>query len=431
VVRDLARRFAGARTAVAYGRLGLCQSAFGPVATWLAEALNVVTGNFDRAGGSMFPTPAVDLSRLGRRLGVHGSGRFSSRLRKLPETGGMLPAATMAEEMEAGGPGQIRGLLTFAGNPVLSVPSGERLARALTGLDFIVSVDIYVNETTRHANLILPPTWALERSHYDVVFSAIAVRNTAKWSAPVFTPPTGARDDWQILAGLGARLLGLRAGGGRIGRVVARGVEASLLSPDRLLDIMLRTGPHRLSLKRLRDAPHGIDLGPLVSMRDQRVRTPDRRVALAPADLIADLMRVAAWVDERRNGGLVLIGRRHVRSNNSWMHNAPSLVKGPDRSALLMHPDDASARNLKSGDEVRVESRAGGVKVRLEVTADVRQGVVSLPHGFGHQPVKDTLRVAGAIAGANVNAITDDAVVEPLTGTAVLSGVPVTVTATT
>jgi anaerobic selenocysteine-containing dehydrogenase len=427
VVRDLARRFATARTAVAYGRIGLCQSLFGPVATWLAEALNVVTGNFDRPGGSMFATPAVDLTRAARLLGVNGAGRFRSRLRKLPETGGMLPAATMAEEMETAGVGQIRGLLTLAGNPELSVPNGERLARALAGLDFMVSVDIYVNESTRHAHLILPPSSALERSHYDLVFGALAVRNTAKWSPPVFAPGMDAHHDWDILWSLASRIVERRAGGGIVGSLARRALEVARPSPDGVLDLLLRLGPYRLSLKRLRAAEHGIDFGPLVPMRHERVRYPGGRVDLAPADLVADLARVGAWIDEQRDAGLVLIGRRHLRSNNSWMHNVPSLVKGPDRSSLLMNPEDAAARGLTTGDLIRVEGRVGAVEVRLKVTPDVRPGVVSLPHGFGHAAARETLRVACAVAGVNANAITDDAVVEPLTGTAVLSGVPVSV----
>jgi anaerobic selenocysteine-containing dehydrogenase len=427
VVRDLSRRFAEARTAVAYGRIGLCQSLFGPVALWLAEALNVVTGNFDRPGGSMFAKPAVDVARLVRLLGLNGAGRFRSRVRKLPEVGGMLPAAAMAEEIETPGAGQIRGLVTLAGNPVLSVPSGERLETALAGLDFMVSIDLYVNETTRHAHVILPPASALEGSHYDVVFHAVAVRNTAKWSPSVFAATSGAPHDWDILWGLASRIFGHRAGRGLVGYLARRAMGVARPSPDGVLDLLLRTGPYRLSLKKLREAEHGIDLGPLVSMRRERVRHPAALVDLAPADLVGDLARVGAWVDERRDGGLVLIGRRHLPSNNSWLHNVPSLTKGPDRSALMMNLEDATGRGLETGDAVRIDSRAGTAEVRLEVTPDVRPGVVSLPHGFGHASARDTLRVAGTLAGANMNAVTDDALVEPLTGTAVLSGVPVSV----
>jgi anaerobic selenocysteine-containing dehydrogenase len=405
----------------------LCQSLFGPVAIWLLEALNVVTGNFDRPGGSMFPKPAADITRTAHMVGLNGAGRFRSRLRQLPEVGGLLPAATLAEEIETPGNGQIRGLVTLAGNPVLSVPNGERLARALAGLDFMVSIDLYVNETTRYAHLILPPASALERSHYDLVFHTVAVRNTAKWSPPVVRPTKDGRHDWDILWSLAARIVGHRAGGGVVGGVARRAVEAAHGSPDRVLDLMLRTGPYRLSLKKLRQAEHGIDFGPLVPMRHKSVRYRGGMVNLAPPDLVADLARVSAWIDDASHSDLVLIGRRHLRSNNSWMHNAPSLVKGPDRSALLMNPEDATLRGLQRGDRIRVESRVGAVEVRLEVTPNMRCGVVSLPHGFGHSDVKDTLHVAGTVPGANMNALTDDAVVEPLTGTAVLSGIPVAV----
>jgi anaerobic selenocysteine-containing dehydrogenase len=302
VVRDLARRFAEARTAVAYGRIGLCQSLFGPVALWLAEALNVVTGNFDRPGGSMFAKPAVDVARQARLLRLNSAGRFRSRVRQLPEVGGMLPAATLAEEIETPGAGRIRGLVTWAGNPVLSVPSGHRLERALAGLDFMVSIDLYVNETTRHAHVILPPASALERSHYDVVFHALAVRNTAKWSPPVIAATMDAPHDWDILWGLASRLVGHRAGAGLVGYLARRAMEVARPSPDRVLDLLLRTGPYRLSLKKLREAEHGIDLGPLIPMRHERVRHPAAMVDLAPPDLVGDLARVGAWIDEQCDG---------------------------------------------------------------------------------------------------------------------------------
>jgi anaerobic selenocysteine-containing dehydrogenase len=423
--REVARQFAAAPAAVAYGRIGLCHGDFSAAASWLCEALNVVTGNFDRPGGAMFPTAAVDIGPIARRLGVHGSGRYRSRVRGLPELGGTLPAATMAEEMETPGQHQIRAMVTVAGNPVLSVPNGERLDRALGALEFMVSVDLYINETTRHANLVLPPVSALERSHYDLVFHAIAVRNTAKWSAPALPPPAGAREDWDILWGLGARLAAHRAG--PAAGLVRRALAVAKLSPDRVLDLALRAGPHRLSLAKLKAAPHGLDLGALKPMRATRVRTASGKVALAPPDLVADLPRVLAWTKQRDGGELMLIGRRHLRSNNSWMHNLPPLVSGSDRTALLMHPEDAAARGLASGNQVRIKSKTGEVSARLEVTSDVRRGVVSLPHGFGHARARETMRVAGAVGGPNANALTDDGVVEPLTGSAVLSGVHVEV----
>jgi anaerobic selenocysteine-containing dehydrogenase len=431
-IRRIATEFIAARRAVVYGRVGVCQNPFGATASWLVEALNVVTGNFDREGGNMFPNPAVDVARLGRKLVGSSYGRWRTRVRGLPEFGGQFPAAVMAEEMETPGEGQIRAFVTLAGNPVLSVPNGERIARALAGLDFMVSVDYYLNETTRHAHIVLPPRHALERGHYDVVFHALAVRNTVKWSEPVVEADPGGREDWEILYELGMRLGGLRFGLGKpVDRAAKWAWRAGLrLSPDRILDVALRTGPYRgLSLKKLRAAPHGIDLGPLVPASKDRVRTKDGNVQLAPPILIADLPRVAKWVDETRDGGLVLIGRRHIRTNNSWMHNCKSLVKGPDRAMLMMNPADADRLRLADGQQVRVTTRVGTVEARLERTDAVMPGVVSLPHGYGHAAAAEHLRVAGATPGPNINAVTDDHLLEPLTGTAVLGGVPVAVEA--
>jgi anaerobic selenocysteine-containing dehydrogenase len=433
-IRRLAREMATADGAVAYSRVGVCHNEFGPIASWLVDALNVVTGNLDRPGGVMFPTPAADLAAIARHLDLHHAGRFRSRVRGLPELSGMLPAAAMAEEMETPGEGQIRGFVTLAGNPVLSVPGGDRLARALAGLEFMVSIDLYLNETTRNAHLVLPPRHALERGHYDLVFHAIAVRNTAKWSEPVVEPPPDTRDDWDILRDLSVRLLARRGLGARAARP-ARWLSTLLgaLRPEAVIDLALRLGPYGdklapggqgLTLEKLRAAPHGVDLGPLVPSFERRVRTPSGKVELAPPALTGDLERLDRWLDAPRPA-LVLIGRRHVRSNNSWMHNARSLVKGPDRTALLVHPADAAARGLVKGDRVAVSSRAGRVTATVEISDDVMPGVVSLPHGFGHADAKDTLRVAGAVGGPNANTVTDASSVEPLTGSSILTGVPV------
>jgi anaerobic selenocysteine-containing dehydrogenase len=442
-LREIAREFAAAPAAVAYGRVGVCLNELGSVASWLVEALNVVTGNFDRPGGAMFTKPAIDLAGLAKHLGVGGVSRYRSRVRGLPEVGGMLPASVMAEEMETEGEGRIRGLVTIAGNPVLSVPNGERLSRALAGLDFMVSLDLYVNETTRHAHFILPPRFALERSHYDLLFAALAVRNVTKYSEPVVEPDPDTKDDFTILRELSARLWAKRKLAGapdlaqRAGERTVRGLLALLGdSPDRALDLLLRMGPYGdklnplsggLNLAKVRAAPHGIDLGPLVPMARERVLTSDGRVDLAPAPLVADVARVSAWLARGAPRELLLIGRRHVRSNNSWMHNVPSLVKGPDRSMLLVHPDDAEARGLTDRMRVTVTSRVGSVEARVAVSDEVAPGVVSLPHGFGHAAARDTLRVAGSVEGPSMNAITDDELVEPLSGTAVLNGVPVRV----
>ena len=400
-IRKLARAFGSARTAVCYGRVGTCLNDFGCEASWLIEVVNVVTGNFDRPGGAMFASPAVDVSRLGRWLGLDGWNRRRSRVRGLPEIGGQLPTATLAEEIETPGAGQIRALVTVAGNPVLSAPNGERLARAFAGLEYMVAVDFFINETTRQAHLILPPRYALERPHADVVFPFLAVRNVMKYSEPVVEPAPDTRDEWEILDGLSRRLAGLP----RWPRV----------TPERVLDLALRLGPYRLSVDELRRNPHGIDLGPLRPSRRQRVARPGGRVDLAPAALMEQMARVERTVDSARAAdGLVLIGRRQLRSNNSWMQNCHSLVKGPDQTRLLMHPGDAARLGLVDGQEVRVTSRVGEVTSRLEATDAMMPGVVSLPHGWSK---------------VNVNALTDDLRVEPVLGTAVLNGTPVTVSA--
>ncbi len=368
-IRGLARGFAGAKRAVAYGRVGVCTNEFGPVGSCLIEALNVVTGNFDRPGGAMFTTPAVDLSRVARGLGLAHKGRYRSRVRGLPELSGMLPATTMAEEMETPGEGQIRALVTLAGNPVLSVPGGDRLARALGKLDFMLSIDIYLNETTRHAHVVLPPRAALERAHYDLILHALAVRNTVKWSEPVVPPAPDTRDDWDILYELSLRLASKRRGplAERAGALALK-VGRAALTPERVIDTLLRLGPYGdrflpwkdgLTLDQVRRAPHGIDLGPLVPMRAERVRTRSGLVELCPGELAADVDRVERWLSTPPAPGLSMIGRRHVRSNNSWMHNVQSLVKGPDRATLQMHPADALHAGLEGGAEVRVKGRAG------------------------------------------------------------------------
>lgn len=434
-IADLARRFATTKPAVAYGRIGVCQNEFGVLASFLIEALNVVTGNFDTPGGAMFTEPAIDLGPIARRFGVQGAGHHVSRVRKLPEVGGNLPAAAIAEEIETPGEGQIRGFLTIAGNPVSSVPNGERLRRALSTLELMVSVDIYLNETTRHAHLILPPCSPLERGHYDLIFCALAVRNVAKYSPPVLPPKEGSREDWDILYDIATGLLAkrslpqrLEALSGPLGRLFA-GIKPR---SETVLDLLLRAGPHglrsarRLDLAKLRAAPHGVDLGPLRPMGKERVRTPDGRVELGPVDVLRDAARVDRWLDEAPRG-LVLIGRRHVRSNNSWMHNLTSLTKGPTRTALFMNPADAASRGIKSGDRVRVRSRVGEIEVGVEITDDVRPGVASLPHGFGQSAVRDHLRVAGALDGASMNTLTDDEWLEPLSATSILNGTPVRV----
>jgi anaerobic selenocysteine-containing dehydrogenase len=347
-------------------------------------------------------------------------------VRGLPEFGGELPAATLAEEMDTPGDGRIRALVTFAGNPVLSTPNGARLDRALSGLEYMVSIDLYRNETTRHANLILPTSFGFERDHYDLIFYTLAVRNAARYVKPLMAAPQGVRGDFEVLLDLALRLR--RHGGGRRGRAlgaVLRTVRA--IGERRLLDLLLRFGPHRLSLRKLERNPHGIDLGPLRPQLPARLCTKDKRLQLAPPIFLRDLERLESRLREAP-AELVLIGRRALRSNNSWMHNSLRLVKGPPGCVLLMHPEDAAERGLQAGARVRVESRVGSVEVPVGVTADVARGVVSLPHGWGHTRQGAALGVAAAHAGASLNDLTDEQAVDALSGNAAFSGVPVSVT---
>ena len=426
-IRRLANEFRTARTAVAYGRMGTSVQPYGTLCAWLVTALNVVTNNLDRAGGAMFPMPPFDPRWLPRAMSVGpGSyGRWRSRVRGLPEVGGELPVSTMAEEMLTPGEGQLRALVTSAGNPVLSTPNGAQLDRALAGLEFMVSIDPYLNETTRHAHLILPPPSPLERLHFDVVFPMLAVRTVARHAPAVFEPGPDARHDWQIFVGLGKRLDALRGAPMRQ-RVTWAAMEK--LGPERLLDAGLRLGSRGglggLSLRKVAAHEHGMDLGPLEPVFPSRLKTKSKRVQLAPPELVADLSRLDALLAEQSTG-LVLINRRHTRDCNSWLHNAAKLVSGPERCTLLMHPDDAMSRGLEHGAEVTVRSRVGEVSLAVEVTDRMMKGVVSLPHGYGHGREGVRLQVASAHAGVSVNDLSDELRVDSLSGNAALSGVPV------
>lgn len=440
-IKRLAREFAMTERAAMYGRVGACTQVFGGLNAWLINVLNLVTGHFDRPGGVMFPNPAVDIidAANGFGLGRGSFGRWRSRVRGLPEFNGELPASVMAEEMTTPGEGQIRALVTMAGNPVLSTPNGRALDEALEGLDFMVSIDPYLNETTRHADVVLPPVSPLERDHYDLIFHAVAVRNTAKFSPAVIPKPAGAKHDWEIILGLVRRVETLRAGPLGKRTLQVRAFEA--LGPRHLIDLGLRMGPHgagvagfkprrmgppgKLSLEVLLDHPHGVDLGPLTPMMPDRLpKTAKGRIQLAPACFVEDLARL----DEvEAPEGLLLIGRRHVRSNNSWMHNAPRLMKGKNRCTLMMHPADAKRAKVASGDVVRITSRVGSVEAPAEITDQVMEGVVSLPHGFGHGRKGIRQRVASAKPGVSANDLTDHELLDTLTGTAAINGVPVRV----
>ncbi len=437
-IRFEAREFAGAPSAACYGRVGVSTQSFGGLASWLMNALNVITGNLDRAGGFMFTKPAIDVVALGARAGLRGRfAKYRSRVRGAPDFGGEWPVATLAEEIETAGKGQIKALVTLGGNPVLSSPNGRRLEDALRGLDFMVSIDPYVNETSRLAHLILPPASPLTRDHYDLVFHLLAVRNTVKFSPALFEKPRSERHDWEILLSL-SRALARRRGGAD---VAGRAVRALMggLGPRGVVGQLLRFGPYGpglnpvgggVTLGRLDREVSGVDLGPLTPSLPERLHTKDKRIKLTPKAFIGDLPRLRRWMEEidGRRASLTLIGRRELRSNNSWMHNAARLMKGADRCTLLMHPDDAAARSITNGQTVTIASRAGEVKAPLEITDSIRPGVVSLPHGFGHDREGVRLSVAQAHAGASFNDIADDLRLDELCGTAAFSGTPVEVT---
>ncbi len=425
-IRTMAREFATADSAVCYGRIGVSTQVFGTLCQWLINVLNVVTGNLDRVGGAMFTRPAVDLVAS---TGRGSLGRRSSRVRGLPGFAGELPVAALAEEIPTDGPDRIRALMTVAGNPVLSTPNGVQLERALAELDFMVATDCYTNETTRHGNITLPRTTALEHDHYALVFNLLAVRNTAKYSPPLFDPGPDARHDWQILAELHRRL-----DRSPLTARWKRWLKAKL-GPRRMLDLGLRFGPYGsglrpfasgLTLRRLEKNPHGLDLGPLEPCLPDRLRTRERRIELSPQPFVDDVKRLKQQLDARPTGAsLVLIGRRQLRSNNSWMHNYRRLMGGTDRCTLVMHPDDASDLGLEDSERVAVVSRTGRIEVKLELSDEMMRGVVSLPHGWGHDRTGTRISTAEQHPGASLNDVTDDQQVDPLCGNAVLNGLPV------
>jgi anaerobic selenocysteine-containing dehydrogenase len=424
-VRRLARDLAAAESGVAYGRVGVSTHPHGSVCVWAITLINVLTGNLDVEGGAMFTSPAIDVVGAGV-VGRGHVGRWASRVRGLPEIGGELPVAALREEIETPGKGQVRALLTVAGNPVLSTPDGAALDHALPGLDFVAAVDLYVNETTRHADVILPPTTLLERDHYDLIFHTLAVRNTARFTPAVLPKDPDARHDWEIYRDLALRTVA------RLDRkppVKQRlRMQARLrLSPTRLVAGLLRRG-RKVTMRTLRAHPEGVDLGPLEAGRlPEALRTRDRRLRLAPDLVLADVRRLDGAVLPA-NDGLLLIGRRHQQDCNSWMHNSVRLTKGRPRHQLLMHPDDLAARGIADGARVRIASRVGSVETDVSATDAMMPGVVSLPHGFGHGRAGAQLSRADGVVGVSINDLTDTERLD-VSGNAAFSGTPVTVTA--
>ncbi|MFL6157055.1 MAG: molybdopterin-dependent oxidoreductase [Marmoricola sp.] len=421
----ITREFAAADGAAAYGRMGLSTQGFGSICQWAINLLNLLSGNFDRVGGVLFPEPAIDAAKNG----LLGAGHFDvwrSRVRGMPEFGGELPVSCFREEIDTPGEGQIKAVLTLAGNPVLSTPDGRRLSESFAGLDFMASVDIYLNETTRHADVILPPTTALERDHYDLVFHMLSVRNTARFTPAVFEKEKDAMHDWEIFQQLAIRTNAkIRAKKPLLARVTER-VRMSM-SPTLMSTLLLAVG-RKTSMKQLRLHPEGVDLGELRPTMPARLHTKDKRIDLAPAPLVADLDRLRSSLPVPGPGELVLIGRRHKSDCNSWSHNLERLTRGKPRHQLLMNPADLASRGITDGAMVKITSRVGSVEVDVAAADDMMPGVVSLPHGYGHQVVGTRLGHATGVAGVSINDLTDPERLD-VSGNAALSGVPVTVEA--
>jgi len=416
-IASIAKVLHEAPTAAVYGRMGLSTQRFGSLCQWLIQLINLYTGNLDREGGTLVNDAAMPITGPGTAGGHYA--RWHSRVRGLPEFAGDLPVSVLAEEIDTPGAGRIRALITSAGNPVLSTPDGRRLERALGTLDFMLSIDISINETTRFADLILPPASPLSQYHYDLIFNAFAVRRVARLSVPLREPQAHERGDWQIFNGIA------QAYAAATGKAFT-----ALPEPLQLIAGGLQRGNSGVDLEMLMAAPHGIDLGPLTPCLLERLETSDGKVQCAPAPLMDDLPRlVAAMTESKTLPGLSLIGRRHPRSNNSWMHNAPRLVKGKPRHHLHMHPDDLAARGIASGAEVRIRSVIAELQTEVLADADLMPGVVSLPHGFGHGRTGSKQHLADALDGISYNDLSDPAALDGPTGNAALNGLPVSVEA--
>ena len=435
-IRTFAREHAAARSAVLYARLGVCQQVTGTLTHWLVNTINAVTGNLDSPGGQMFATAPVDAGRLGKYLPT-AHGAWTDRSGRYKSFRSELPVAALVDEIRTGGPGQIRALVTYAGNPVLSTPQAGRLDAALESLDFFVAVDMYLTETSRHADIVLPPVSQLEREDVNLLFPMFSVRNNLRYDAKVFEPPADGLEDWQIMARMVTEVLPLpvRRHTGRILNAVFE-----RLSPVRIAALGIATGPYGvlrrgrrgLTVAKVRASAGGIDLGPLRPRLRTLIATRDRKVRLVPPDFGAAVRELLDGLPESPVAGdydLRLIGRRHLRSNNSWLHNVPAMVKGRDRCTVLMHPDDAGARGLVDGEQATVTSAVGSIVVTVEIGDEIRPGTVAIPHGWGHREPGVSWQVAASLPGANVNLLHDPAHVDPLSGTAAVNNTWVAVAA--
>jgi anaerobic selenocysteine-containing dehydrogenase len=426
-IENLVETFCQAKTACCYTRFGASTQKFGGMTQWLGNILNIVTSNFDKAGGVMFTKPAVDILAPAKNKNKQVFAKNHSRLRGLPSFAGELPVSAMAEEILTDGEGQIKMLITNSGNPVLSTPNGGKMDKALASLDYMVSVDFYINESSRHANIILPPTSSLERPHYNLAFHTLAIQNTSKYSETLFKPDANQRSDRQIYVELWSRMqkggLGNKFKTWMTKRVINKKGEAGII------DEGLRKGPYAdLNLQKVVDSKHGIDLGALEACMPERLFTADQQIYLVPDVIKKDMQRVSENLKSHTNNSafpLQLIGRRDPRTNNSWMHNSYRLVKGKNRCVALVNTQDAKAHALEEGDEISVSSNKGKIALPVKVTDDIKQGIVSIPHGWGHVFDDMQLSIAKQHAGVNINNLMDTTQIDALSGNAVLSGVAV------
>lgn len=414
-VRELTRAFVAADSAVCYGRLGVSTQLFGGLCNWLFNLLNLLTGNLDAVGGAMFTQPVVDIVMQRAKQGKTRFGRWNSRVRELPEFGGELPVSALSEDILTEGEGQIKAMITIAGNPVLSTPDGNTLDEAFEQLEFMVAVDIYLNETTRHAHIILPPTTGLEVDHYDISFHALAIRNTSKFSPALFEKDENQRHDYEIYQELTDRM---------------NGQSAQHYTPEQMLAFAMSSSEYAnkgISIDKLKSEVHGIDLGALNPCLTGRLQTESGKIELAPALYVEDLTRLRNFIHQTLSGEFEysLIGRRQLRSNNSWMHNSYRLVKGGNRCTALIHPTDAQKLQVENKENISVRSRVGKITLPVEISDEIMPGVVSIPHGWGHARKGIKLDIAEKHPGVSINDLTDPLFIDELTGNAALNGVPV------
>ncbi|MCX6131590.1 MAG: molybdopterin-dependent oxidoreductase, partial [Proteobacteria bacterium] len=436
-IKQVATDLTSLSPAICYGRMGVSTQAFGTVCQWLINLINILTGNFDQEGGVLFTKPAFDLIEFSAKVGSQGSfARRHSRVRGLPEFSGEFPSISLAEEILTEGKGQVRALFTVAGNPVLTVPNGKQLEKALSQLDLYVAIDIYRNETTGYAHYILPPSSPLEHSHFDLIFNALAARNTVRYSPPVLKSPKDAQEDWQILLELWSRIGSQQSLFQKGKRRIIKSLMLAI-GTDRMLDLGLRTGPYRktgLCLKKLKKVPDGIDLGALKPSLPGRLQTRDKRIELCPAPLLDAwkiFCKAPAWthVDAKPANELLLIGRRNLKSNNSWMHNLPSLIRSKDQCFLIMSKLDGELLQVADGTNVKLTTRVGSIELPVMLSDRIMPGVVSIPHGWGHHRLHSRLGLAQQHAGVSVNDITDEQEFDRFSGNAILNGLRVHVEA--